>query len=80
MSIEQLPDTIKSEIPAIRYVAHVYSGQNKAGFAILNDYKLQAGDKLADELYLEKVDKDHIVMSYRGYFFRLGAMQNWPGF
>ena len=30
MSIEQLPDTIKSEIPAIRYVAHVYSGQNKA--------------------------------------------------
>lgn len=77
MSIEQLPDTVKSEIPAIRYVAHVYAGTQKKGFAILNDAKLQAGDKLDDELYLEKVDKDHIVMSYRGYFFRLPAMQNW---
>jgi len=80
MAIEQLPDTIKSEIPPIRYIAHVYSGSNKAGFAILNDQKLEPGDKLADELYLEKVDKDHIVMSFRGYFFRLMAMQNWDGF
>lgn len=80
MSIEQLPDTIKSEIPAIQYGAHVYAGSNKAGFAILNGKKLQSGGKLADELYLEKVDKDHIVMSYRGYFFRLPAMQHWEGF
>jgi len=80
LSIDELPDTIKSELFPIHYIAHVYSDSQKQGFAILNDIRLRPGDQFAKDFYLEKVATDHVIMSYRGYFFRLEAMQDWEGF
>lgn len=80
ITIDQLPDSIKSEIVPLKYAAHVFAGPELQGFAVINDVKLRPGDRLAPELYLEKVDSDHVIMSYRGYFFRLNAMQDWAGF
>ena len=80
MTIQSLPDAIKSEIQPIRYIAHVFVDDRLQGFVVMNDIKLRPGDRLAPELYLEKVAADHAILSFRGYFFRMQAMQDWPGY
>ncbi|GLS25470.1 general secretion pathway protein GspB [Marinibactrum halimedae] len=78
--IDELPDAIRSEIPALKYTAHIYSAQTQKGFAIINGKKFYAGDQIDYELYLEKIDENGSVISYRGYFFHQPAMQSWDGF
>jgi hypothetical protein len=80
VGINQLPDTVKSEIPPFVYIAHVHSGENQQGFVVINDLKLSPGQRVDAELYVEKIAADHIIMSYRGYFFTMPAMQSWAGF
>ncbi|WP_317931579.1 general secretion pathway protein GspB [Halioxenophilus sp. WMMB6] len=80
IEVQALPDTIKSEIIPIRYIAHVYADSQLQGFVVMNDMKLSPGDRLAPELYLEKVAPDYAILSFRGYFFKLNAMQSWAGY
>ncbi len=78
-SIYELPDVIQSEIPPIQYIAHVYSSDVSKGFVILNNVKLTPGRRLQGDLYLEQVAQDHVVMSFKGYLFRVPSMTNWDG-
>ena len=76
-SIYELDLSLKETIPSIQYDTHVYASDNKSGFVILNGQKKYMGDQLINDVYIERVNKDDVVLSYQGVIFTLPAMKSW---
>lgn len=76
-SIYDVKRSIQSTIPAIDYGAHVYATGSNNGFVILNGAKRKAGEKTRGGVYIERVEEDAVILSYRGIVFSLPAMTSW---
>ena len=77
VSIYDLPADIRRDLPALDMSAHIYSSNVGKGFIIINGTKIYAGDHIARDVYLEKIEAESAILSYRGYFFRMDAMSSW---
>lgn len=76
-SVFSLDRQLQHSIPAINYGAHIYASDNKSGFVILDGVKRRAGEKMSNGVYIEKINEDLVVLSFRGVIFSLPAMKNW---
>ena len=76
-SVFSLDRQLQYSIPAINYGAHIYASDNKSGFVILDGVKRRAGEKTSNGVYIEKINEDLVVLSFRGVIFSLPAMKNW---
>ncbi len=76
-SVFSLDRQLQKSIPAINYGAHIYASDNKSGFVILDGVKRRAGEKISNGVYIEKINEDLVVLSFRGVIFSLPAMKNW---
>jgi hypothetical protein len=76
-SVFSLDRQLQHSIPAINYGAHIYASDNKSGFVILDGVKRRAGEKMNSGVYIEKINEDLVVLSFRGVIFSLPAMKNW---
>lgn len=76
-SIFELERSVQNQIPVINYDAHIYASDQRSGFVILNGVKRRVGEKMRNGIYVERIDKNHLVLSYQGIIFSLQSMQNW---
>lgn len=76
-NISDLPSHVLRELPTIDVSAHIYSSFAGKGFAIINGAKTYSGGHIGRDVFLEKIEQDTLVFSYRGYFFRMDAMSSW---
>ena len=65
----ELPFNVRKSLPALRLSMHVYAGDPKQRFVILNDSRLGEGDKTADDVTLREVRKDGAVLEFQGQRF-----------
>lgn len=72
VSIFDLPGAIQSQLPPLSVTGHVYSNAPRERIVSINDRLLQEGDFVAPKLKLEAIVPDGMILSYRGYRFRLG--------
>lgn len=77
VNISELPPEIRSEIPRISFDGHVYSGKREQRSVMINGRKMQEGEMISADLKLEKVTANGAVFEFKGYWFKLGALQDW---
>ena len=65
----ELPFNVRKSLPSLSLSMHVYAGDPKQRFVILNDSRLTEGDKTNDEVLLREVRKDGAVLEFQGQRF-----------
>ncbi|MCW8925091.1 MAG: general secretion pathway protein GspB [Xanthomonadales bacterium] len=65
----ELPDSVRSEVPEIRYSVLVYNEDPAQRFALIDGQRLGEGDSTRPGLVVEEIRRDGIVFSYRLYKF-----------
>jgi general secretion pathway protein B len=65
----ELPFNLRKSLPPLRLSMHVYAGEPKQRFVILNDSRLAEGDKTSDDVTLREVRKDGAILEFQGQRF-----------
>lgn len=76
-SIYELDGLSKKAIPSLDYGAHIYATDHQSGFVILNGARRRIGDQLDNGIFIEKIQEEAVVLSYKGTVFSLPAMKSW---
>ena len=76
-NVQNLPKPLQSRVPALDYSAHIYSSDERSGFAIINGRSRYKGDVLSRDLFVEAVEEDGLVLNVQGVSFKLPAMKSW---
>jgi hypothetical protein len=76
-SLGQLPISIQKQLPALQMSLHAYNRDDaNASMVQLNDRIMREGDRVTDNINLEKIEADGIVLRYDGYRFLLPRRGN----
>jgi len=76
-NVQQLPKSLQSRVPALDYSAHIYSSDERSGFAIINGKSRYKGDILSRDLFVEAIEEDGLVLNVQGISFKVPAMKSW---
>ena len=77
VDVAELPADVRAKMPAISFAGHVYSSEAKQRSVMVNGRKTREGQTVDRDLTLEKITTDGAVFNYKGWRFRLGALQDW---
>jgi general secretion pathway protein B len=69
ISYWELPDTIRDELPLVKYSVLVYANNPEDRFVLVNGQRLEEGDAPLPGLKVEEIRRDGVVLSYRLYQF-----------
>ena len=69
--LQELPDSLKRQIPALTISGAIYSDSPAEWTLIINDQVLAKGSQVAPELRLEDIGANSAVFNFRGQRFRL---------
>jgi len=73
MALNDLPPTIRREIPAIAIMFHAYSSDPAERRVMINGNMAKEGEALADGLGLQQITPDGVILVYKGYRFHHGV-------
>lgn len=68
-----LPEAIRSQLPALKISGATYSNNPAHRMAIVNGQVLLEGDQAGPGLVLERVEQSRTVWSFRGYRYAVGS-------
>jgi len=72
-----LPESIRSQLPAIIISAHVYSSNPRQRSIVINNDFMEEGEYLIDDLILHEITRDGAILNYHGTLFSYGAVSSW---
>lgn len=73
MTMAELPNSVRQELPALRISVHAYSDNPAARLVGIDNRILREGDSVVPGLTLEQITPDGMIFSYREYRFRRGV-------
>lgn len=73
----ELPESIKTQLPAIIISAHVYSSNPSQRSIVINNDFMEEGEYLIDDMVLHEITREGAVLNYRGILFHYGAVSSW---
>jgi len=73
----ELPESIRSQLPAMIISAHVYSTNPGQRSIVINNDFMEEGEYLIDDLILHEITREGAVLNYRGTLFHYGAVSSW---
>jgi general secretion pathway protein B len=65
----ELPDSIRADVPEIKFSVLVYAKQPENRFVLINGQRLTEGDNVQPGLVIEEIRRDGVIFSYRLYRF-----------
>ena len=74
--IHTLSQSMQRNIPSINYQEHHYQ-PGGGSWVRLNRERKQVGDPITPDLRIESIDREGLVLNYRGRSFRLKALNSW---
>ncbi|MBV1884280.1 MAG: general secretion pathway protein GspB [Pseudomonadales bacterium] len=77
MNLSQLPAHIRDNIPQLEFSSHLYSGMPQYRNVIINGMNLKEQQPLDRDIFLERITKNGVVLTYQGYTFEVGVIQQW---
>ncbi|MBL4867564.1 MAG: general secretion pathway protein GspB [Pseudomonadales bacterium] len=77
MNLTQLPAHIREQIPLLEFSSHMYSSMPKYRNVIINGMNLKEQESLDRDLFLEKITENGVILTYQGYRFEVGVIQQW---
>ena len=69
ISYWELPDTVRADVPEMRFSVLVYANRPAERFVLINGKRLQEGDSYRQGLVVKEIRRDGVVFSYRLYQF-----------
>ncbi len=69
ISYWELPDSIRADVPEIKFTVLVYAKQPDNRFVLINGQRLGEGDSAQAGLVVKEIRRDGVVFSYRLYQF-----------
>jgi general secretion pathway protein B len=75
--ISDLPDNIRRQMPSISFGGHIYSSSVERRSVMINGKKRREGENIGSGLVLSEITPRGAVFEYKGYRFRLNALQDW---
>jgi len=72
MALNDLPPSIRREIPMITISFHAYSNNPGERRVMINGDMARQGEPLADGLSLEQITPDGVILDYKGFRFHHG--------
>jgi general secretion pathway protein B len=69
ISYWELPDTVRADVPEIKFSVLVYATDPADRFVLINGERLNEGDSTQPGLVVEEIRLDGVVFSYRLYQF-----------
>lgn len=71
-TLAELPGAIQQQIPALKVGGYIYSANQADRSVLINGRLLREGDEVAPGLILEQMQRNGMVLSYKGYHYRRG--------
>ena len=65
----ELPDSIRANVPEIKFSVLVYAKQEEDRFVLINGQRLAEGDAVQPGLLVHEIRRDGVIFSYRLYQF-----------
>lgn len=75
--ISDLPDSIRRQLPSISFGGHIYSSTVERRSVMINGKKRREGENIGSGLVLSEITPRGAVFEFKGYRFRLNALQDW---
>jgi general secretion pathway protein B len=69
ISYWELPDSIRANVPEIKFSVLVYATNPSDRFVLINGERLVEGDNAGPELVVKEIRRDGVIFSYRLYQF-----------
>jgi general secretion pathway protein B len=72
-----LPENVRQQIPSITFEGHVYSTAVARRSVVINGKKMHEGESVGAGLTIKEITPIGAEFEYKGYLFRLDALQDW---
>ncbi|MBU0961850.1 MAG: general secretion pathway protein GspB [Proteobacteria bacterium] len=69
--LEELPAAVRSKIPELAFVGHVYADDAGKRLIIINNRIVREGDLVSKGLSLQQITRDGVIMRYGAVVFRV---------
>ncbi|MFB1014597.1 MAG: AAA family ATPase [Alteromonadaceae bacterium] len=75
-SLTDMPDWVQKAVPSLEFDMHIYSSDGE-GWVRINGRDRYEGDKIAENLFLNKILPQKVILTYQDKQFSLPALSNW---
>lgn len=75
--ISDIPDEVRKNIPNIAFEGHVYSSTVERRSVMINGKQMREGDAIGSSLVLREITPLGAEFEFKGYRFKLDALQDW---
>lgn len=69
--LDELPPEVRRDVPKMTTSGYVYSADAGDRVVSINERSLREGDELISGMKLEQIAQDYVLLSFRGYRFRV---------
>lgn len=75
--IDQLSAALLTQMPAMRFSAHMYASNPQDRWVRVNSRRLGEGDIIANDVILKRIESEKVVLEYKGKEFTMNALSDW---
>lgn len=75
--ISSLPWTLINTLPSLNYSSHIYANGGARKQIVINNQSKNEGQRLSENILIEKILKDGVILEFQGNKFKLRAMNSW---
>jgi general secretion pathway protein B len=75
--VDQLPPRLMTLLPTMSFAAHMFASDPGDRWVRVNGKELQEGDWIDREVQIVEITQNHVVMNFRGQYFRMAALTDW---
>lgn len=75
--INELPDSVRNNLPAMTFSFHVYSESPEQRTIIINDRRMREGDEVSAGLKLQNITQDGVVLLFEQHRIHISVLSDW---
>ncbi|TDF38547.1 DUF3391 domain-containing protein [Alteromonadaceae bacterium M269] len=75
--VDQLPPRLMTLLPKMSFAAHMFASNSSDRWVRVNGNELREGDWIDQEVQIVEITQNHVVMNFKGQYFRMAALTDW---
>lgn len=75
--VHQLPAWVLTELPGMAFSTHMYATEPRDRWLRVNGQQMREGDWIEDKVQILRIEPQHVIMTFKGHEFRMGALTDW---
>lgn len=75
--INELPDSVRNNLPAMTFSFHVYSENPAQRTIIINDRRMREGEEISSGLRLQLITQDGVILQFEQHRIHISVLTGW---